>query len=95
LKRVEDSTPNEENTLIEVREKTRQYIIQTFLFGDGNKLADDISFLKNSIIDSTGMLELIRFIEEEFGMSIDDGELIPENLDSIDNIVSFVTRKKG
>ena len=53
-----------------------------------------ISFLEKGILDSTGILEVIYFIEEEFGMSVDDEEMIPENLDSVDNIVAFIGRKQ-
>jgi len=76
-------------------EKVRDYIVRTFLFGDGSKLGDETSFLENSILDSTGMLELICFVEQEFGISIDPAELIPDNLDSIRKVTEFVERKKG
>ena len=75
--------------------KVRNYIVTTFLFGDNSKLGDETSFLENSILDSTGMLELISFVEQEFGISIDPSELIPDNLDSIRNVTRFVERKKG
>ena len=79
----------------DIHEIIRNYVVNSFLFGDGKKLGNDTSFLGNSIIDSTGMLELISYIEQEFGISIDDAELVPENLDSIDNVASFISRKKG
>jgi len=79
----------------EVSSKVRNYIITTFLFGDDSRLSDETSFLDNSILDSTGMLELISFIEQEFAISIDPSELIPDNLDSIRNITGFVERIKG
>lgn len=66
----------------------------TFLFGDGSKLRDDTSFLESSILDSTGMLELINYIEQEFSIAIDPTELIPDNLDSIRNVTAFIERKK-
>ena len=47
------------------------------------------------MIDSTGVLELVGFLEEDFGIRIQDDELVPENLDTIDNIVQFVTRKRA
>jgi len=75
--------------------KVRDYIVSAFLFGDGSKLGDEMSFLDNSILDSTGMLELISFIEQEFAISIDPSELIPDNLDSIKKVAEFVRRKKG
>jgi acyl carrier protein len=78
-----------------ISEKVRNYIVTTFLFGDSSKVGDETSFLDNSILDSTGMLELISFIEQEFAISIDPSELIPDNLDSIKNVTQFIERKKG
>jgi acyl carrier protein len=77
-----------------IRQKITQYVVGTYLFGDASTLCNDTSFLGSSIMDSTGMLELIGFIEQEFQISIDDAELIPENLDSIDSLVRFIERKK-
>jgi len=79
----------------DISAKVRNYIVTTFLFGDGSKLRDETSFLDNSILDSTGMLELISFVEQEFTISIDPSELVPDNLDSIKNITTFIERKKG
>jgi len=79
----------------DINARIRNYIVETFLFGDGSKLGDETSFLDNSILDSTGMLELISFIEQEFALAIDPSELIPDNLDSIKNVAGFVGRKKG
>ena len=67
------------------RESVRQFIRETFLFGDGEWLQDDMSFLENGVVDSTGILELIMFLEETYGITIADDELVPENLDSISN----------
>jgi acyl carrier protein len=74
-------------------EKIRQFIIDNFLFGRKAQLSDDMSFLENGIIDSTGMLELISFVEEEHGINITAEELIPENLDSIARITRFLQQK--
>jgi len=78
----------------DVKPTLRQFIIDNFLFGDDSGLADDTSFLEEGIIDSTGMLELITFLEETFSIQLDDEELIPENLDSINNLVSFLSKKQ-
>lgn len=59
----------------------------------GDKLSNDDSFLENGIIDSTGVLELVTFVEQEFPVTIDDDELIPDNLDSINNLVRFIETK--
>jgi acyl carrier protein len=75
--------------------KIRTFIIQCFLYGAVNGLKDDTSFMEEGIIDSTGVLELVEFLEKEFSIVIEDDELIPENLCSIDNTAEYVTRKLG
>lgn len=79
----------------ENKTKIREFIIENFLFGNADGLKDDTSFLEEGIIDSTGVLELVTFLEETFSIQVDDEELIPENLDSIDNVSSFLERKLG
>ena len=73
--------------------KIEQFIIENFLFGNAGDLQDDTSFLQEGIIDSTGVLELITFLEEQFEIKIEDDELIPENLDSINNVMAFLQSK--
>jgi acyl carrier protein len=75
------------------REKIRYFIRESFLFGGDDELNDSDSFLDMGIVDSTGVLELVAFLESEWGLTVDDSELVPENLDSIDNLVSFLDRK--
>lgn len=78
-----------------MREEVREFIFKNFLFDDsGDSLDDNDSFLEKGIIDSTGMLELVAFLEEKFGVRIEDDELVPENLDSVANLVGFISRKK-
>lgn len=79
----------------EPREKIRDFIRESFLFGGDDELGDADSFLDMGIIDSTGVLELVSFLESEWELSIDDSELVPENLDSVDNVVSFLDRKRA
>ncbi len=79
----------------DVKTKIKEFIIENFLFGEGDDLQDDTSFLEEGIIDSTGILELVDFIEEEFSVQVDDEELIPENLDSINNVTSYLDKKIG
>jgi len=74
-------------------ETIKNYIIETFLFGDGKDLTSSAPFLENGIIDSTGVLELVAFLEQTFSIQIKDDELVPENFDSIEKIVRFL--KKG
>jgi len=77
-------------------EMIRNFVIENFLFGQGGEeLSNDDEFLKMGIMDSMGVLELVGFIEEEFGISMEDEELVPENLDSVNRIMAFVTRKRA
>lgn len=73
--------------------KVREYILENFLFGDGESLKDDTSFMEEGIIDSTGILELVFFLEETFSISVEDDELVPDNMDSLANIAGFINRK--
>lgn len=73
----------------------RHFVVENFLFGDGESLKEDTSFLEASIIDSTGILELVFFLEETYSIKIADDELIPENLDNLQNIARFIDRKVG
>jgi acyl carrier protein len=75
------------------RQQVRTYIVENFLFGDDSGLEDGTSFLESGMIDSTGILEVISFLEENFSIKVRDEELIPENLDSIVNISGFLNRK--
>ncbi len=76
-----------------IKAKIKSFIIENFLFGDDHGLKDDTSFLDDGIIDSTGVLELVTYLEEEFDIQVEDEELIPENLDSINNIAKYVGGK--
>jgi acyl carrier protein len=81
---------------MDVRDKVREYIIENFLFGDAEPLADDaMSLLDEGIIDSVGVMELVAFLEADFGISVGDAELVPDNLDSVANLVAFVGRKQA
>ncbi len=77
--------------MTEARQKLRSFIQDTF-FVDHFKDSD--SFLQTRIIDSTGMMEVVAFLEEGFGVKVKDDELLPQNLDSIDNLVAFLARKR-
>jgi acyl carrier protein len=76
------------------KQKIREFIVETFLFGaDDGQLEDGDSLLESGVVDSTGVLELVGFLEEEFGIEVKDEELVPENLDSIDNLAAFIEKK--
>ena len=77
----------------QIKTKVKEFIVENFLFGNANGLSDETSFLDEGIIDSTGVLELITFIEDEFNIYVNDEELIPENLDSLNNVAKFLQTK--
>lgn len=77
------------------RDQIRAYIINNFLFdSEESTLENDASFLEQGIIDSTGVLELVEWLEDTFAIKVEDEELLPDNLDSVDQLVQFVARKK-
>ncbi|RKY09909.1 MAG: acyl carrier protein [Planctomycetota bacterium] len=76
-------------------ETVHEFIVENFLFGDGENLTNETSFLDSGIIDSTGILELIAFLEETYNIKIADDELIPENLDSLNNVAKFIEQKNS
>ncbi|MCP5105257.1 MAG: acyl carrier protein [bacterium] len=80
--------------IADIKETMKEFITGRFLTGAGVKnIDDDDSFLENGIIDSTGVLELVTFTEETFDIDIEDEELIPDNLDSLDKITYFIRQK--
>lgn len=76
-----------------IEQNVTQYIIDNFLLGDASGLTSTESLLQTGLVDSTGILEIVTFLEESYELSIADEEMVPENLDSIANIVLFVQRK--
>jgi acyl carrier protein len=81
---------------MEIRDSVREYILKNYLFTtDASSLRDDVSLMQTGVIDSTGVLELIMFLQEQFGLEVADEEMLPENLDSVQAITAFVKRKKG
>ena len=76
------------------KETVKQFIVSELLFGNESLLtSNDQSFLKTGVLDSSGLLELITFIENTFGITVNDDELVPENLDSLNNIEKFILTK--
>jgi acyl carrier protein len=74
----------------------RAFVLDNFLFGQNeDRLTNDTSFLEAGIVDSTGLLELIGFIERTYGVRLADDELVPDNLDSLNRLAAFVSRKLG
>ena len=81
--------------MTELKQQIRTFIEQNFLVASTLDLKDDDSLLQLQIVDSTGFLELLHFIEGTFSVTVADDEMVPENLETIDNIVQFVGRKRG
>lgn len=79
----------------ELRDNIRNFILENYLFtNDVAAIALDDSLLGRGIVDSTGMLEIIFFIEEKLGVKVKDEEMIPENLDSVNKIAQFVEARR-
>ena len=78
----------------DAKTQIRDFITDNFMMGrDPNELTDQVSLLELGIMDSTGVLELVGFLEQEFGITVEDSELVPENLDSVENMTRFVGQK--
>jgi acyl carrier protein len=78
-----------------IKEQVRNFVTSNFYVADPAALADDASLLDRGIIDSTGVLEVIFFIEDTFGIKVEDSEMLPDNLDSIERIANFIVSKQG
>ena len=78
-----------------IKTQVRSFVTTNFYVADPAKLADDASLLDQGIIDSTGVLEVIGFLESTFDITVEDAEMLPDNLDSIQRISDFVGRKQG
>ena len=77
-----------------IEKQVRQYIADNFLFSDdGYQLSDDASFLEEGIVDSTGVLELVMFVEETFNVAVEDEEIVPDNFDSVSQLAAYIRRK--
>lgn len=78
---------------MKMKEQVRSFLTSNFYVADPSSLGDEVSLLERGIIDSTGVLEVILFIEEAFGLKVEDNEMLPDNFDSIDRIADYVNRK--
>ena len=80
----------------ETRTAIRTFIVENFLFGDDSQpLPADLSLIDNDLIDSTGILELVGFLEERFAITVADADIVPANLDTIERIAGFIARKQA
>jgi len=78
---------------MQIENEIRKFIMENFILDEELNLSEEDSLLEKGIIDSTGVLELVAFIEETYSFKINDEELAPENLDSIKNISQFIQNK--
>lgn len=79
-----------------IESQVRSHILGDFMFTDDeSKLRDTDSFLEEGIVDSTGVLELVMFVEEKFGIEVDDEDIVPENFDSVEQLAHYVRQKTG
>jgi len=72
----------------------REFIVENFLFGDGGQVSNDTNFFEKGIIDSTGILELVSYIEETYNITIEDEDLVPENFSSLNTLSAFLQKKQ-
>jgi acyl carrier protein len=82
-------------TTDEIEGQVREFLVSNFLFDPNATLDAGASLLENGVVDSTGMLEVIQFLEATFDIQVDDMEVLPENLDSVRNLTSFIGRKRA
>lgn len=75
------------------KSKLRQFVMSNYYIPDADSISDETSLLMGGIIDSTGVLELVKFLEETFKIKVTDDELLPENFDSLNQIDAYLKRK--
>ncbi len=78
----------------DIKTSIRNFIVETFLFGQDDGLTDEASFLTNGVVDSTGVIELVAHLEKTYQIKIKDEDLLPQNLDSINAIAAYL-KKRG
>lgn len=79
----------------DIKDRVRQFIMTAFYVADPAMLTDSASLLDTGIVDSTGVLEIIGFLQSEFGVAVEDHEILPENLDGVSRIAAYIERKAG
>lgn len=73
-----------------IEQEVRQFVIDNFVYSDSTQLSNEDSFLESGLVDSMGILTLVEFVKEKYGIPIEDEELVPENWDSVRRIANFV-----
>ena len=80
---------------MEIKENIKEFVVENFLFGEEGKLENDTDFFEKSIIDSTGILELVCFVEETCNLTISDDEIVEQNFSSVNNVSTFIEKKQN
>ena len=81
---------------MKTKEKIREFVAENYLFtSNGFNMGDQESFLESGVVDSLGVLELVAFVEDSFGIEVPDDDVIPANFDSVDNLAAYISRKQG
>jgi acyl carrier protein len=81
--------------MLDVQQRVKQFVVDNFYVSDPSEVGEDISLITTGLVDSTGMLEVIGFLESEFGIRIRDQEMVPDNLETIGRIAAFVGKKRN
>jgi acyl carrier protein len=77
-----------------LQQEIKDFVVENFLFGEEKGLTENSSFIKEGIVDSTGIMQLVSFIQDQYRIAIEDEELVPENLDSIAKVSAFIELKR-
>ena len=85
-------TANTHMRTMDIEREIRSFLIDNFLFGRTEEWRDHVSLLGN-VIDSTGAIELVTFLQDRFAITVEDTEVVPENFDTLENVVAYVERK--
>lgn len=78
---------------MKIESKIKEFILKNLYFAEDNTLDDDASFLETGVVDSTGVMELVAFVQSQFGLNVEPQEIVVENFDSISKVARFVHRK--
>jgi acyl carrier protein len=79
---------------MKIEDQIKQFVLKNLYFAEDNALDNDASFLDTGVVDSTGVMELVAFVESEFGVKVEPQEIVVENFDSISKVARFISRKK-
>jgi acyl carrier protein len=82
-------------TTEEIQEQVKDFLINNFIFDPSAQIGAEDSLMENGVVDSTGILEVIMWVEQTFGIHVEDSEVLPENFDSIRNIARYAQTKIG